>query len=558
MKEGDIVQTISIYRDEQCAQLIGSGFVGEYTQIDGNTPTVNQEYRTLTVDGKSVRFAQLWSFYRSTVADGDVTEIELPIDLESTSSTTKDVDIYFTPRSRVTFNSEKRNDARYLFPVTFQIKINNTWTSCTTPNTPYIRNYSTTKPYKLIFRTGNSARYNGNIPIDATDFFGIDIISYDQQGREEPYRGAIVISPLQSFIIAGDTKPYKPKTGNSRKGGTGQGYYPNNRIPSLPTNAINAAFSSVLGRGNGLTYYKLTAGSLSEITEFLYDCSLSLKFRNSKYRDAIASCVFIPYNVPVQVRNTLGLVYLANKSIPVSGGCDIITEPLVEIDFGTISLVGDQIGFKSFADYVYTTATLYLPCFGSVNIDMHTLANGMLYLRAVIDCRNGNILYRVETRGDLDDYPVLYGQYNGNCGIPVPIGGANNGISLLGAASAIGNVGVGLATGNPLNIVGGVNSFATQTAPTIDTSGALQPAGAALGTPVPVLQIRKKVLLQPPKWDEIVGRPTGGANADDKYTLEDFAGGFVRVAWCDVSGILNATDGEKLEIERLLKEGVWM
>lgn len=552
------MQTISIYRDEQCKQLIGSGFVGEYIQIEGRTPTINQEYRTLSVDGKSVRFAQLWSFYYSTIADGDATEIELPIDLESTNTTTKQIHIYFTPRSRVSLASEKRTDARYIWLYSFEILVNNTWTVCTGPSSPYIRNYSTTKPYKLIFRTGDSARYNGNVPINATDFFGIDIISYDQQGREEPYRSAIVISPFESFIIPGETKPYKPKTGNSRKGGTGQGYYPNNRIPSLPTTAINAAFSSVLGRGNGLTYYKLTTSSFTEITEFLYDCSLSLKFRNSEYRDAVASCIFIPYNVPTQVQNTLGLVYLANKSIPVSGGCDIITEPFVEIDFGTISLTGDQIGFKSFADYVYTTATLYLPCFGSVNIDMHTLANGMLQLRAVIDCRNGNILYRVETRGELDDYPILYGQYNGNCGIPVPIGGANNGVSLLGAASAIGNVAVGFATGNPLNIVGGANQFASQTAPTIDTAGALQPAGSALGTPVPVLQIRKKVLLQPPKWDEIAGRPTSGANTDDKYTLGDFSDGFVQVAWCDVSGILNATDGEKLEIERLLKEGVWM
>lgn len=544
------MSTITVYSDPECTLIVGSGFIGEYREIRGTSGTIATFRRTKTIDGKQVDTWALYRFDLSTVEQGDV--FTLPI---TPTQTQTDQHLYFSPVARLVFQWF-RNGTQWAFGrARFEYDFGNgfeTWGG-------YSDNLiGTGEPIGLRFRTGTIARYNSTT-INSENYFGVDAIFKQQGGSGEvPYRAYIVISESDYFFTNPNTKPYKPKTGNTRKGGTGQGYYPNNRIPSLPTNAINTAFSSVLGRGNGLTYYKLTAGSLSDITEFLYDCSLSLKFRNSQYRDAIASCVFIPYNVPVQVINTLGLVYLANKSIPVSGGCDIITEPLVEIDFGTISLVGDQIGFKSFADYIYTTATLYLPCFGSVNIDMHTLANGMLQLRAVIDCRNGNIMYRVETRGELDDYPVLYGQYNGNCGIPVPIGGANNGVSLLGAASAIGNVAVGFATGNPLNIVGGVNSLATQTAPTIDTAGALQPAGAALGTPVPVLQIKKKVLLQPPKWDEIVGRPSSGANADDKYTLRDFAGGFVRVSWCDVSGISNATDGEKLEIERLLKEGVWV
>ena len=550
------MNTFTLYTDAECTLIAASGFFGEYRRIYGAPPIITTEAQNrIYPDGTTVRQYQIANYSQSTIYADEPTKIPLTV----TPTDTEQL-LYFTPTARIAFHCYGSiGDCRVGY-FTFEYDFGDGFTWVAPTRSSNIGDIY--KPKYIVLRIGTTAQYNNYgtiITIDKNAWLGIDLVYDDLQGRETTQRCVVAISDYELFLDkTSDTKPYKPKTGNARKGGTGQGYYPNNRIPSLPTNAINAAFSSVLGRGNGLTYYKLTAGSLSDITEFLYDCSLSLKFRNSQYRDAIASCVFIPYNVPVQVINTLGLVYLANKSIPVSGGCDIITEPLVEIDFGTISLVGDQIGFKSFADYIYTTATLYLPCFGSVNIDMHTLANGMLQLRAIIDCRNGNIMYRVETRGELDDYPVLYGQYNGNCGIPVPIGGANNGVSLLGAASAIGNVAVGFATGNPLNIVGGVNSLATQTAPTIDTAGALQPAGAALGTPVPVLQIKKKVLLQPPKWDEIVGRPSGGANADDKYTLGDFAGGFVRVSWCDVSGISNATDGEKLEIERLLKEGVWV
>ena len=384
---------------------------------------------------------------------------------------------------------------------------------------------------------------------------------YDNQGREETQRCLNAVAPFEKWFSETPPTPYTPDTGTTRRGGTGPGYYPNSVIPALPTGAINSAFSSVLGTGNGLTYYKLTGNSLVEITEFLYDTTLNLKFRNSQYRDAVASVIWIPYNVQADVTNSLGIVYLANKSITVSGGCDFVTTPLKEIDFGEVNLTAGNIGFKGYADYIHTTATLYLPCFGAVNIDMATIANGILHLRGVIDVRNGNILYRLETQGELDDTPVLYGQYNGNCGIPVPIGGANASPSILGAISSIGTIGVGVASGNPLNIVGGISSLASQTAPDIDTAGAMQPACAALGTPVPILQIKKHVLSAPPDFAAITGIPadgsTDGVYNPDVKTLGDYSGYF-QAAECDVSGIAGATESEKAEIEMLLKSGVFL
>lgn len=548
---------ITLYRDEECTDVVGSGLIGAWNDIYGGVPSVHIYADTQEIDGKNVDFNMLRGFGVSTVKQGEPTEIVIPYTETDTFQR-----FYITPDCGFTLKVVKTgtNSGAISNGVFFR-KINGTEHNFGEIGDTFACYMNEGVICKLIFRTGKKAHYNNygtDVLIDNTNFFGFDVLYFDQQGRDVQRRGYMIIAPSDVFITDSGTEPYKPETGNARRGGTGSGYYPNNPIPALPTGALNAAFSSVLGSGNGLTYYKLTGASLSEITEFLYDCSLSLKFRNSQYRDAIASLIFIPYDVPAQITNSLGLVYLANKSIPVSGGCDIIKEPFVEIDFGTVDLTAGNIGFKSFADYIYTSASLYLPCFGSINIDMSALASGILHVRAVIDCRNGNILYRVETQGELDSFPVLYGQYNGNAGIPVPIGGANNGVSLLGAAASIGNVAVGFATGNPLNIVGGASSFAEQTAPTIDTSGALQPAGAAMGTPTPVLQIRKKVLLQPPQWEEIAGRPSGGANSADQYHLRDFAGGFVQAAFADVSGISGATDQEKAEIEQLLRGGVFV
>lgn len=529
--------------------------MGEYFEIYGRQPTINVHNQTRTIDGKTVRFDQIQEFVESSVQNySEATEIPI------TPTATKELQtIYFTPDTKYSFYCWGSEHAYYFQSGSFAARFDgHTWENVTAISDNTYGTYYDVSG--LCFRTGSGAHYDSSGFI-AGQFFGVDFVSITAQGEKSPLRCVIACSPQNEVFIESDAQPYKPAAGSKRRGGTGSGYYPNSTIPALPTGSINAAFSSVLGQGNGLTYYKLTGASFTELTEWLYDCAPTLKFRNNVYRDAIASCIFIPYNVQPDVPNTLGLVYLANKSIPVSGGCDIVTTPLKEINFGIVDLTAANVGFRNFADYIHTSAVLYLPCFGAVNIDMAAISGGILSLRGVLDVRNGNILYRLESRAEMDDTPVLYGQYTGQCGIPVPIGGANAQMSVMGAISSIGSIGVGIATGNPLNIVGGASSLASQTAPNIDISGAMQPLGAALGTPVPILQIRKHIMSAPPDYEEIHGLPSDatqdGVYDPDVKTLGDYQG-FFRAAAVDVSGLSGATDQEKSEIEQLLKEGVFV
>lgn len=561
------MSALTLYLDESCTEILGSGFVGRYSKIYGSVPSVNTESKTVTIDDEQVKFTGLFHYNQSTIDSTEATEFIIPMSLEpENNGETNDVYLYFTPYSRIHIRLKKNNNGRRIFSgYNFGYKDNNNqWQSCTNWHEPSVSNYSNNIPFSISFRTAKTASYNSYgtiIDVQNNNFMGFDVHTINSTQHAETSRCLMAIAPFDKFYRDKEEEPYTPDTGTPRHGGTGSGTYPNSAIPALPTGSINAAFSSVLGTGNGLTYYKLTGNSLNEITEFLYDCSLSLKFRNSQYRDAIASLVFVPFNVGADVTNTLGIVYLANKSITVSGGCDIILNPLKEINFGEINLTANNIGYKSFADYIHTTAVLYLPCVGNINIDMSAFTGGILSLRGVIDVRTGNILYRLESRAEMDDIPVLYGHYNGNCGIPVPIGGANNGVSILGAISSIGTIGVGVATGNPLNIVGGISGLATQTAPTIDTAGAMQPNTAAMGTPVPVLQIRKRVMCAPPDYAEISGIPSDstidGVYDSERKTLSGYSG-FFKAAECDVSGISGATESEKAEIEMLLKGGVYL
>lgn len=547
---------ITLYADEECTLIAGSGLVGAYKEIYGSSPIITTQNRDIIFDEQTVKVWHICNYYSSTLERVEATTIPL-------NHTDNDVYQYFyiTPVFRIGYKYTGSLHNYTVGAMRFEYNQNGNWILWGNTSDFLGGVYDVVG---IQFRTGEVAKQNiyGTIlQINSDNWLGIDLLLTTNQGATEVRRCSVAISKVDYFFDTANVKPYKPKQGNqTKRAGTGTGYYPNNPIPALPTESINAAFSSVLGRGNGLTYYRFDGDCLETLTEFLYDTTLTLKFRNAEFRDAVASLIFIPYNVTADVINTKQIIYLANKPLFPNSSCNFITRPLREIDFGTISLTADNIGFKTFADYTQTTATLYLPCYGAVNLDMHSIANGILHLRAVIDVRNGNILYRLETQAQEDEMPVLYGQYSGNCGIPVPVGGANSGVSILGAVSSIGTVATGIATGNPLSVVGGVSALANQTAPTIDKSGALQPAAAAYGTPVPVLQIMKKIMLAPPEWGEINGFLSAGKDShmDEQYTkLGDYSG-FFRAADCDVSGISGATESEKQEIKALLQSGVYL
>ncbi len=545
---------ITVYRDGSCTDILGSGIVGEYRALIYAGASAHDTSSTFTLDGKQYPVRQIWHYSQSTVyPESEPTKIQMD-DIHDDNYHY----LYLTPNLRIRYKMNRNSIHNYyLYWHSWQWKnpTTNEWTNLSAwYESPITQMY---EPPEICFRTAETAQ---NASTTHKNYLCIDVTYKNSTGVSTiTERASFGFSNFDILYDVGyESGKYKPKTGNTTKrAGTGTGRYPNNRIPALPTASINAAFSAILGRGDGLTYYRLDGDCMQAITEFLYDTTLTLKFRNSQFRDAIASLVFIPFNVTANVTNTLRTIYLANKPIYPNSACDIITEPLREIDFGVIDLSAADIGYKTFADYTQTTATLYLPCYGAVNVAMQNIANGLLFLSAVLDVRNGNILYRLETQGQDDETPVLYGQYTGNCGIPVPVGGANASPTVLGAIASIGTVATGVATGNPLSIVGGVSSLAQQTAPTIDKSGAMQPQAAAIGTPVPVLQIAKHIMLQPPKWGEINGYPSAGMDTDEQYTLSEFSGYF-QAAYCDVSGIDGATDAEKAEIEQLLKGGVFL
>lgn len=553
------MSTITLYRDEQCKDAIGSGFVGEYRTIYGHTPDITQTMTTITFpdDEAATEVYYLRFFYYSTINDkSEASEFNL----DTTEDSSHYDYAYFSSVFRLKYKIEKQGEHQFFCEFgRFEYNDNGTWKGIGSAGVGTINNAY--DPPTISFRTlKKGAKYRiGTYPhyadseINSENFLGVDVTYIPiGQSAKATTRCLVAVSRTDKLLTEPEPEPYVPKGGRVKRGGTGTGYYPNSRIPALPVAAINAAFSEVLGTGNGLTYYKLTGTAFKDLTSFLYGNTKNIE----KYRDCLVSAIFVPVSVSTTA-NPLNLIYLGNKSIAVSdGSANYVTQPIQEIDFGKINFTDYKVGYKNFADITNTRATLYLPCYGAVNIDMKNLSGGIMTLHAAVDVRNGNIFYRVETQTSEDDVPVLYGQYNGNCGIPVPVGGSTSNPDLIGMTSSIGSVAVGLASGNPVAFASGALSAARTCTPSIDKSGALQPLGAAFSTPVPILEIEMQRMVKPYGFDELAGLPSVGSNEEANSTVKTFVGKGYFECILIHADIPNATDAEKEEIERLFKEGV--
>ena len=249
--------TITLYSNQECTDIVGSGLIGAWNDIYGGVPSVNVSEYNETIDEKPVTITSLRDFGASTIKQGEPTEIVIPY-----TETDEFQKFYITPECGFTLKVLKTGtNSGIIANGVFFRNIDGVEHTFGYVGDSFSCYFQDGIMCKIVFRTGEKAHYNSygtDVVVNNTNFFGFDVLAYDQQGREEPHRGYMIIAPSDIFIVDSDAEPYKPETGNrSKRSGTGTGYYPNNPIPALPTEAINAAFSAVLGRGNGLSYYCL-------------------------------------------------------------------------------------------------------------------------------------------------------------------------------------------------------------------------------------------------------------------------------------------------------------
>lgn len=378
-----------------------------------------------------------------------------------------------------------------------------------------------------------------------------------------------LISPYTKLLEDDPIEPYKKKN-NSHVGGRGSGTTPAGNIPNMPIASINALLAAtVQGYGRGLSYYKLTGESLSRITSKMYPKIALFEKSAASRREAFVSLTAIPY--PVSTRaNTDNVVHLADSEVSVpNGSADWIVDIISELNFGVFDL--ESFMEDTFADIAYTTMTLYLPGVGGINLDPSVCAQGSIKVDAALDCRQGNILYRVLTKSNWDERGYsIYGHFSGNVGVAIPLAGgtgftdvvknvAGFGISVSNLVNSAQQTAAGtpyLDAAQPMSNL--VNMFENSvTVPHYDLSNNVDNMVTALMTPGVRLIISRNRMINPPNYLDLVGLPTTGSSNADGTCIGDFANHYVKIQSIRLDG-LDLTVGEQQELLALLAKGVFL
>lgn len=237
---------------------------------------------------------------------------------------------------------------------------------------------------------------------------------------------------------------------------------------------------------------------------------------------------------PVQTSGvgTIKCGYL-NSEVPSK----LVSEQYVTVDCGSVDL---QEYFGNVFDYPpYTEVSIYLPFIGVRQLDPSDVMRSTISVKYHVDVLTGACLAEVNVQRDAAG-GTLY-TFSGDAAVRYPVSSG----SYMGIVSGLIGVATSVVSGNLLPALGGATRLHTN----VERSGSFTGNSGAMGSKVPYLIISRPQTAMADKFETLSGYPS------NTYTPLSACKGFTQVNYCHVEN-LSATETEKNEIERLLKEGV--
>lgn len=323
------------------------------------------------------------------------------------------------------------------------------------------------------------------------------------------------------------------------------------KIPSLPTKDVSDV-GVTLYRGNDfndlINYMWGTGGFYNAVNKLLGD--------DTPYECILAFNVF-PYADALSLSEEEKNIYIGNVNTYVTAHT---TNQFGRIDFGSVTI---PRRFNNALDFSpYTAIELFLPFIGKIQLPTDFVMGKTIGVEYHMDCLTGGCCAYI--------YEVINGEHSvlqcegGSCLIQLPISaqtanGARQAISSsLSAAvsfASLGTIGTtkahagtayGAATG------GGLQALDSLTARNqYSTYGGLSLANGFLGLNQPIIYIHRPINATPSGYNNIMGYPA--STIANLGTLS----GFTQVREINL-GISGASKEDLEEIERLLKEGVYL
>lgn len=215
----------------------------------------------------------------------------------------------------------------------------------------------------------------------------------------------------------------------------------------------------------------------------------------------------------------------------------LVSEQYVTVDCGSVDM---QEYFGNVFDYPpYTEISIYLPFIGIRQLDPSDVMRSTISVKYHIDVLTGACLAEVNVQRDASG-GTLY-TFSGDAAVRYPVSSG----SYMGIVSGLIGVATSIVSGNLLPALGGATRLHTN----VDRSGSFTGNSGAMGSKVPYIIISRPQTAMANKFETLSGYPS------NTYTPLSACKGFTQVKYCHVEN-LSATETEKNEIERLLKEGV--
>lgn len=343
---------------------------------------------------------------------------------------------------------------------------------------------------------------------------------------------------------------YEPTDNNIAIGGNGNGDYPSDPAERPNVGNLNSWFAFGSSDGKGLTYYDVLVSDIYHVFSKIYsDSYINLETRLK----AIIDCFRIPFTVGTG--SQVARINVADVPVSVSGAYPL-TQRFEEFDFPVVDLT--DAGWDDYNDFSNTRATLYLPFVGRINIDINAIARGTIEVVAVGDAYTGNITYWIYTTSMNAPREVLYGVYEGQSAVQIPIASTytpNLMGKIMAGAGIIGGGITAAVMGNPMGAAVAAGALLT-TAPTaleqnVDTTH-VQDSASNATSPLHIrLDISRREMIRPERY-----RETAGIGAFTTEVLRNLEG-FVRVHSADYDG-LSCEQEEKMIIKQMFEGGVYI
>lgn len=314
---------------------------------------------------------------------------------------------------------------------------------------------------------------------------------------------------------------------------------------------------------NGSNFYKIDSSGVQDLMDFFWTKfsdfeALALNVFTAQYSDLsqnICSLKFIPRNIPINV--TLANIKLGKYTTEIEAYKLVQHAENTPILIGSLSK-SDIFTYNNYLDYSpYTSAKLYLPMYGVVDLDINKFMSfGNMYVRLIVDLMTGQGSYTI-SYGTSATNSRLDVVYETQIGMDVTLGLMDTLDSQKKQIEAMAKAGTSLATAP---VTGGAGIMMAGSSLACDISDPVKVIGSNTGSEKILLPWYCCLILeknQPDVATKTYGR-TVGYPCNRSYLIgTDLTAGYVKTVNAQYS-TFTGTSAEYEEMVNLLNGGVYI